>query len=461
MDPTSFISHPAVYLAEGFLKKKERKNNAIQSTWSHVNQLGRTPDPPFSVRATLLMNFGRGVKSGLAILLIQIVFMITWIAQYEKVNPKLCEDYGYFCNSLLPIMMRGIFVLMVFEILVDVYFGVFKIVRTRHIQMMVNWVADHSELHPKRMYAVLNVWTWAISIFCTLVFVFMITVVSIGEYYTNYGWWSFFYASVNVYSTWCTLFLSVLWIWENWLLSEVADYFVQQRLERDFGTDGVVAGLRCHELLQKMSEVSRVWAPNHAFRVILGFMDISFYIIWYIITKRGDQNAPPVIMKIMPAYYAMILLMSIVFYIFVVGTILAPGFVTSKFFTSLQLKVSELTNWVSTESMRASMQTDQEQRKGERRSLSGTTTASGKGDTGDAKEQTNQTRKEHHLTLEAQHEIRNFQQSCTMFMTRFSYIQNAGGMHFAGFPISVGQALTGVFIAGYMQYDVIKYIVSE
>ncbi len=241
------------------------------------------------------------------------------------------------------------------------------------------------------------------------------------------------------------MFLSSVWVWENWLLSKVGDHLVQKRLEMDFGADGVVAGIKCHELLQKMSEVSGVWALNHGFRIIFALMDVTIYISWYIIVLDRTSGGPDLVQKVTPVLDVIALLLALAYYTFVVATLLAPGFVTSRFFINLQLKVSQMTNWVTSESMRA-RSGDVKSEKSKEKDLPKTTGAP---------------KSKELVRFDRQHEVRNFQQTCTMFMVRFAFTKDSGGMHFAGFPISVGQALTGIFIAAYMQYDICQYIVDS
>ena len=250
------------------------------------------------------------------------------------------------------------------------------------------------------------------------------------------------------------MFLSILWVWENWLLSKVGDHLVQKRVEMDFGADGVVAGLKCHELLQKMSEVSRVWALNHGFRIVFAFMDITLYLSWYIVTLDMKTVGPMILRFLVSWVSVVVLVLALAYYLFVVATLLAPGFVSSRFFISLQLKISEMTNWVTSESMRARSGVAKPKESEE-------SEESEESKRDNSPEKTQGPTERELVSFDKQHEVRNFQQTCTMFMVRFAFTKDAGGMHFAGFPISVGQAMTGIFIAAYMQYDICQYIVDS
>ena len=446
--PASLISQPAIYLTEGFMRKgDDLEKNVIQSTWTRSTDFSKASALPFSARWSMLLNFGKGIKSGAAICLVQIILAITYYVKYVQVVDGACKTFGY-CDQKIPGLMEAMFILVLCEIVVDSVFGVFYLVRSNHIQNLVFWVSSHSDLRPSQMYQMLGIMAWAVFAYTTLTWILLTIFASIAYYYETDMWYQYFFVAVNCMSAWCTMFLSVLWVWENWLLSKVGDYLVKKRLETDFGTDGIVAGLKCHELLQKMSEVSRVWALNHAFRIVFAFMDVTVYIAWYLLfQKKTTQGRPQLIQKTEPVLNAVALMLAFAYYGFVAVTLLAPGYVTSKFFISLQLKVSQMTNWVTTESMRPrSSNADEESKKDMKQDSSKTT------GTPASKEL---------VRFDQQHEVRNFQQTCTMFMVRFAFTKDAGGMHFAGFPISVGQALTGIFILAYIQYDICKYIVSS
>eukprot|EP00466_Bigelowiella_natans_P002093 jgi/Bigna1/80247/fgenesh1_pg.69_\ len=449
MDPTlNIISKPAVFLAQGLLNKKEDDaENVISSIWTVPPTISDAFALPLGTRLTMLANFGSGVKSGVMICILQLVISVIYFTRYMDNVDSICNSYG-FCDQKVPRLMQAMFALTLGEIIVDSYFGIFYIVETQQIQKLVMWVASHSNLQPKEAYNVLDVMLWVIAAFIISILAICYVLNSIIVYYTPDDWWVFVFHLVNCYNTWCTFFLSAVWVWENWMLNRVGDFYVQKRLEGDFGSDGVVAGIRCHELLQKMSEVSGTWAINHGFRVFFAFFDITLYLSWYIVTLNKIEAENKLVEKCVPAMNVLVLVLAIAFYLIVVLTLVAPGFVTSKFFSSLQLKVSKMATWVTHDFMRPRMPSEVELE--------------------DSK-QGIESRKDSHKKkrsidvhhIDSQQQAGLFHQTCTMFMVRFGFVKDSGGMHFAGLPIGVGQALTVIMVSAYIQYDIIRIIASE
>ena len=184
--PMSLLSSPAIYLTDGMMRKAgDEKKNVIQSTWTRSTDFSKASAFPFSVRWTMLLNFGIGIKSGLMIGLLQLMVAITFYAKYEEESASFCASLG-FCDQKVPRIMRAMFILSLFEIAIDTIFGVFFIVRTNHIQNLVFWVSSHSELRPSEMYRVLDIMTWGIFAFIVPLWIFsMVLAITSTYYHTN------------------------------------------------------------------------------------------------------------------------------------------------------------------------------------------------------------------------------------------------------------------------------------
>ncbi len=181
----SLLSSPAIYLTDGMMRKAgDEKKNVIQSTWTRSTDFSKASAFPFSVRWTMLLNFGIGIKSGLMIGLLQVMVAITFYAKYEVENEALCTSFG-FCDQKVPRLARATFILVLFETAIDTIFGVFFLVRTNHIQNLVFWVSSHSELRPSEMYRVLDIMTWGVFAFSTPMWIFSLFIASFSTYYDN------------------------------------------------------------------------------------------------------------------------------------------------------------------------------------------------------------------------------------------------------------------------------------
>ena len=183
--PMSLLSSPAIYLTDGMMRKAgDEKKNVIQSTWTRSTDFSKASAFPFSVRWTMLLNFGTGIKSGLMIGLLQVMVAITFYAKYEEQTESLCTTLG-FCDQKVPRIVRAMFILSLFEITIDTIFGVFFIVRTNHIQNLVFWVSSHSELRPSEMYRVLDIMTWGVFAFTTPMWIFTMALAITSTHYDN------------------------------------------------------------------------------------------------------------------------------------------------------------------------------------------------------------------------------------------------------------------------------------
>jgi hypothetical protein len=141
-------------------------------------------------------------------------------------------------------------------------------------------------------------------------------------------------------------YLCLVWLWTNWVLHNVAQNWVQHRLDADsvLGIRDRDAGKELWEILTHMKEVSSTWAINHAVRLITTTSVATTMLMLVERELQGAVSGPHYphlptfdMATVEKETYQLTIAGSLYFLVWVTAAV--PGYITDMLFSNLQRKL--------------------------------------------------------------------------------------------------------------------------
>jgi len=362
--------------------------------------------------------FGGGKKfiSFLVVNVTMVACCLMGVFAFWVPGVQSCDDSGFgTCSNAQSQLSTILYFVGALALVVNAIFGYNYCLMRRQSRLLQWIIAYDSSFSAKDLKSKLNRIGWfSIVIFFVNLLIWLSIAISFVAVVDPQGW-AFIPGNIGFCFNYCTSFyLCAMWMWENWLMHKVAQCMTKKYVTTNaiLGCDGLNAGNKIYEVLEKMNQVSSVWTFNHIARTVLVIVNATCHLLIVMLlwdTKKQVKNS--VVRSVRNLLDSIMILFALGLYLFVFLTVLCPGYVTDELFSNVQIKLADIAD------------------------------ADNPQDTS--------------ILQCRQENVRTIENRATLLMMRVEIMHGKRGMHFAGLPMTVPIALTlGTFIS-YLVCDIV------
>jgi len=298
---------------------------------------------PWITIKTALFFFGLG-KSKLWIRFLETISIIMMAGMATLTIIVSC---GNVCTVMLTIFALSLVFAEGSMLICNIEFG-FAQHQKQFIEKMIVFGMNNTDLTESQMLRVLQKLCEASAAVFIIGYIFQISVYPLA--YMSYirdktlietiFWWIFapIFLFGRTVSLGTTVHLSMLWLFQNWIIQHATGHLVRNEIVEDnlYDESTPSAGRIILHLLSSMRLISMEWSLNHAVRYVLAIVAASTRIGIFIVSMNMYNTAPGVLVGVWNSSVALI------YFVTIFLTTMAPGYVMDSFHNKIDCKLFKI-----------------------------------------------------------------------------------------------------------------------